>query len=107
MVITEDYAQEVPFPILPWSVGTSPQPDCHGGVQLCHGNHHHPLIFNIMIMTIFIHQVDSCPPYFSEEELTEMFMQNFQRHYDTNRAPLGLYFHTLWFKQAKNRKVII
>jgi hypothetical protein len=48
--------------------------------------------------------VDSCPPYFSEEELTEMFMENFRRHYDTNRAPLGLYFHTLWFKQAKNRR---
>lgn len=48
--------------------------------------------------------VDSCPPYFSETELTEMFMQNFRRHYDTNRAPLGLYFHTLWFKEAKNRR---
>ena len=28
---------------------------------------------------------------------------NSRRHYDTNRAPLGLYFHTLWFKQKKNR----
>ena len=35
-----EYPQEVPFPILPWSVGTSPQPDRHGGVQLCHGDHH-------------------------------------------------------------------
>jgi hypothetical protein len=33
-----------------------------------------------------------------------MFMENFRRHYNTNRAPLGLYFHTLWFKQAKNRR---
>ena len=48
--------------------------------------------------------VDSCPPYFSETELYEMFMENFRRHYDTNRAPLGLYFHTLWFKDKKNRK---
>ena len=48
--------------------------------------------------------VDSCPPYFSENELYEMFMNNFRRHYETNRAPLGLYFHTLWFKDAKNRK---
>ena len=46
----------------------------------------------------------SCPPYFSENELYEMFMNNFRRHYETNRAPLGLYFHTLWFKDAKNRK---
>ena len=48
--------------------------------------------------------VDSCPPYFSENELYEMFMENFRRHYETNKAPLGLYFHTLWFKEAKNRK---
>ena len=48
--------------------------------------------------------VDSCPPYFSENELYEMFMNNFRRHYDTNRAPLGLYFHTLWFKDKKNRR---
>ena len=36
--------------------------------------------------------------------LDVMFMENFRRHYDTNRAPLGLYFHTLWFKDKKNRK---
>ena len=66
---------------------------------------------NMMLMVgkrrvMIIFQVDSCPPYFSEEELTEMFMENFRRHYNTNRAPLGLYFHTLWFKQAKNRQEI-
>ena len=27
-----------------------------------------------------------------------------RRHYETNRAPLGLYFHTLWFKDKKNQK---
>ena len=37
----KEYPQEVPFKILPWSVGASPQPDCHGGVQLRHGDHHH------------------------------------------------------------------
>ena len=48
--------------------------------------------------------VDSCPHFFSETELFEMLMNNFRRHYDTNRAPLGLYFHTLWFKNKKNRR---
>ena len=48
--------------------------------------------------------VDSCPGFFSEKELYEMLMNNFRRHYDTNRAPLGLYFHTLWFKDKKNRR---
>ena len=64
------------------------------------------MVGKMMMMIIIIHKVDSCPPYFSEEELTEMFMENFRRHYNTNRAPLGLYFHTLWFKQAKNRQVV-
>ena len=35
------YPQEMPFPILPWSLGASPQPDRHGGVQLRHGESHH------------------------------------------------------------------
>jgi len=35
--------------------------------------------------------VDSCPPYFSQEELFEVFMTNFYRHYNSNRAPLGKY----------------
>jgi len=33
-----------------------------------------------------------------------MLKYNFDRHFSTNRAPLGLYFHTLWFKEAKNRR---
>ena len=40
--------------------------------------------------------VDSCPPYFSQSELYDIFMTNFNRHYNSNRAPLGLYFHTSW-----------
>ena len=48
--------------------------------------------------------VDSCPPYFSQEAMYQIFMTNFNRHYNSNRAPLGLYFHTTWFKDKKNRK---
>jgi len=48
--------------------------------------------------------VDSCPPYFTSDETYEMFMDNFRRHHESNRAPLGLYFHTLWFKKKANRK---
>ena len=48
--------------------------------------------------------VDSCPPYFSEEELYNIFMTNFNRHSNSNRAPLGLFFHTTWFRDKKNRR---
>jgi len=79
----------------------------------CIGNRHCPsrsfkgiweMPLNQIVMEDFsCAMIDSCPPYFSESELTEIFMKNFRRHYDTNRAPLGLYFHTLWFKQTKNK----
>ena len=46
--------------------------------------------------------VDSCPSYGTENEVYEMLMHNFRRHYESNRAPLGLYFHTIWFKKKIN-----
>ena len=46
--------------------------------------------------------VDSCPSYGSEDETFEMLMHNFKRHFNSNRAPLGLYFHTSWFKKRLN-----
>ena len=30
-------------------------------------------------------------------------MTNFYRHYNSNRAPLGLFFHATWFSNKKNR----
>lgn len=46
--------------------------------------------------------VDSCPSHGTEEEVFQMLMHNFKRHYNTNRAPFGLYFHTIWFKKRIN-----
>lgn len=46
--------------------------------------------------------MDQCPPALDEEEVYEMLMYNFRRHYDSNRAPFGLYFHTIWFKSKIN-----
>ncbi|CAG0896937.1 unnamed protein product [Cyprideis torosa] len=46
--------------------------------------------------------VDSCPPMYSDEEVYEMLMMNFKRHYHSNRAPFGLFFHTVWFKSKQN-----
>jgi hypothetical protein len=51
--------------------------------------------------------MDSCPQFYSEDEAYEMLMENFQRHYTTNRAPFGLYFHTIWFKKRQNLKAFV
>lgn len=45
--------------------------------------------------------VDSCPPNMNGEDMYRMFSHNFKRHYSTNRAPLGLYFHTTWFRNSE------
>uniref|UniRef100_A0A1B0CRU7 Chitin-binding type-2 domain-containing protein n=1 Tax=Lutzomyia longipalpis TaxID=7200 RepID=A0A1B0CRU7_LUTLO len=45
--------------------------------------------------------VDTCPPNMNGEEMYKMFTHNFKRHYLTNRAPLGLFFHTTWFRNAE------
>lgn len=51
--------------------------------------------------------VDSCPTHLSEEEISHMLMDNFNRHYNSNKAPFGLYFHTIWFKDKQNLRVLL
>ncbi|XP_071451813.1 chitin deacetylase 1 [Hetaerina americana] len=43
--------------------------------------------------------VDSCPQHLTGKEIYNGLMRNFHRHYDSNRAPYGLYFHSTWFKK--------
>lgn len=45
--------------------------------------------------------VDSCPPHLSGEDVYKMLTHNFKRHYLSNKAPYGLYFHTTWFKKPE------
>lgn len=44
--------------------------------------------------------MDSCPSNLSGEDVYEMLMLNFKRHYLSNRAPMGLHFHTSWFQTS-------
>ncbi len=45
--------------------------------------------------------VDSCPPHLNGEDVYRMLTHNFKRHYLTNRAPYGLFFHSTWFKKQE------
>lgn len=40
---------------------------------------------------------DSCSFATTEDGIYEMLMKNFDRHYTSNRAPFGLYYHASWF----------
>lgn len=44
---------------------------------------------------------ESCPKNMTGEEVYRMLVHNFKRHYFTNRAPLGLHFHSAWFKNSE------
>ncbi|GAB6027928.1 Cytidine deaminase 5 [Chamberlinius hualienensis] len=40
---------------------------------------------------------DSCSFATTEDGIYDMLMKNFERHYRSNRAPFGLYYHASWF----------
>lgn len=50
---------------------------------------------------------DACanPP--DSDGVQKMLMKNFDRHYETNRAPFGLYYHAAWFTQPHHKEGFI
>ena len=42
--------------------------------------------------------VDSCSNILSGDQFYNFLTHNFYRHFDQNRAPLGLFFHAAWLK---------
>lgn len=42
--------------------------------------------------------VDSCSNILSGDQFYNFLNYNFDRHYLTNRAPFGLYYHAAWLK---------
>ncbi|UXI21078.1 uncharacterized protein NH340_JMT07021 [Sarcoptes scabiei] len=50
---------------------------------------------------------DACsnPP--DAKGVYELIMKNFKRHYNSNRAPFGLYYHSAWFNSEHHRSGFI
>ncbi|XP_044741518.1 uncharacterized protein LOC123302590 isoform X2 [Chrysoperla carnea] len=50
---------------------------------------------------------DACsnPP--AADGVFKMLMKNFDRHYSTNRAPFGLFYHAAWFTQPHHKEGFI
>ncbi|XP_013782871.1 uncharacterized protein LOC106467097 [Limulus polyphemus] len=51
--------------------------------------------------------VDACASPPDEEGVIEFLSKNFYRHYDSNRAPFGLFYHSAWFNAPHRRKGFI
>ena len=50
------------------------------------------------------HFVDSCTNIRSGQQFQHFLQHNFKRHYNTNRAPLGLHFQASWLESNKEFK---
>lgn len=48
--------------------------------------------------------IDACayPPEDDIDALFEWMLENFNRHYQGNRAPFGMYLHAAWFSRGRN-----
>ncbi|KAH9415740.1 chitin binding [Dermatophagoides pteronyssinus] len=47
--------------------------------------------------------VDACSHPSTEDGVFENLLKNFNRHYHSNKAPFGLYFHSAWFNTAHHK----
>ncbi len=46
---------------------------------------------------------DACSNPSDEYGIYDMIMKNFNRHYQSNRAPFGLYYHSAWFNTRHHK----
>lgn len=47
---------------------------------------------------------DACSNPNEEDEVLKMLVKNFRRHYESNRAPFGLFYHSAWFNRPHHRR---
>ncbi|XP_061386614.1 chitin deacetylase 1 [Musca vetustissima] len=103
-----DSSMVAPFsnpPLWPYTMDYKMPHNCIGNKQNC-PSRSYPGIWEMVINQLEVGEytctmVDSCPPHLSGEDIYRMLTHNFKRHYLSNRAPLGLYFHANWFKKAE------
>lgn len=50
------------------------------------------------------HMVSSCGNVVAGDQFGRMLRHNFNRHLNSNRAPIGLHFHASWLKSKKEYK---
>ncbi|TRY71989.1 hypothetical protein TCAL_03956 [Tigriopus californicus] len=100
-------------PIWPYTLYYRMPHKCHGNAQNC-PSRSHP-VWEMVINELDrrddpsfderlpgCHMVSSCSNIQSPQQFGSMLRHNFNRHFETNRAPLGLHFHASWLKQNKD-----
>ncbi|CAH1116024.1 unnamed protein product, partial [Phaedon cochleariae] len=89
-------------PIWPYTLDHKIPHDCKEAKQLCPTRSYHGIwelpLNQLEAGSFTCSMVDSCPSDLTGNDVYDMLTHNFKRHYLSNRAPLGLYFHSTWFK---------
>ncbi|EDW28741.1 GL18781 [Drosophila persimilis] len=90
-------------PLWPYTLDYKMPHSCTGVNQNC-PSRSYPGIWELAINQLEAGEyrcgmVDSCPPHLSGDDIYRLLTHNFKRHYLSNRAPFGLYFHSTWFKK--------
>lgn len=93
------------IPLWPYTLDYRMPHDCKESRQNC-PTRSFPGIWEIVINPLVgkdytCSMVDDCPSNLSGDEVYHLLHYNFKRHYHTNRAPFGLYFHSKWFKKGE------
>ena len=57
-------------------------------------------VTNVLLQVSGCAMVDSCAEIRTADSLYNILTHNFIRHYEQNRAPLGLYLHAAWFVKS-------
>ncbi|KAF2355319.1 Low-density lipoprotein (LDL) receptor class A repeat [Trinorchestia longiramus] len=103
------------YPLWPYTLYFRMPHKCHGNGQNCPSRSHPvwEMVMNEMDRRddpefdeglSGCHYVDSCTNIRTPKQFGRFLEHNFRRHYETNRAPLGLHFHASWLEGNKNFK---
>ncbi|XP_049306369.1 chitin deacetylase 1 isoform X1 [Bactrocera dorsalis] len=99
-----DASMVAPFsnpPLWPYTLDFKMPHTCTGINQNC-PSRSYPGIWEIVINQLEVGDftcgmIDSCPSQLNGDDVYRMLSHNFKRHYLSNRAPFGIYFHATWF----------
>lgn len=109
-----DSSMVAPFsnpPLWPYTMDYKMPHTCTGTKQLC-PSRSYPGVWEMVMNQLeagdfHCGMVDSCPSHLSPDDVYKMLTHNFKRHYSSNRAPFGLYFHSTWFKKTEYLNVFL
>jgi len=104
-------------PLWPYTMYFRMPHRCHGDLQRCPTRSHAvwEMVMNEMdrredpkIEEVLpgCAMVDSCNNIKTGEQFYKFLNHNFYRHYDQNRAPIGLFFHAAWLAQPQNIELL-